>query len=81
MSIPGIDALRELRRHLNGDAVEEVPDGFYTTTEFAESWSMTTQNAGELLRRAVATGRAEVKQIRIRVAGGVRSVRHYRLLT
>lgn len=80
MPIPGVEALKQLQEAIRRNGADVVPDGWYTTADYAREWNKAPQNVGEILRRAVDTGNAEMRLFRVSTASGIRPTKHYRLL-
>jgi len=58
---------------------DEVPQGWLTARALAKKIGRAEKTTGNLLRAAVADGRAERQSFRIITGAGVRPVPHYRL--
>lgn len=72
----------QLLKHLR-DAIackiDEVPDGWKTTFQWANEWGISSNAAGILLSRAIKVGAVERKLFRIKTDGrGVYPTPHYR---
>ena len=73
---PWMDAIEEF----TGILADEVPAGWLTTEEIADSCGRTTQHTSDTLRKMIANGRAERRKYRINRGGVLRAMYHYRLV-
>lgn len=75
MSSPDlVSTLHRLQQALADDGLEDVPEGWLTTNQWADAWGLSRTRAGELLRAGVARGMMEMQVYR--TAGG--ALKHYR---
>lgn len=72
------DILSSLRRALTEDALDIPPPHMKTAVQWSKEWNLSRKRTSELLQRAVATGRFEVKPYRVVTgARGVYPTPHY----
>lgn len=58
---------------------EKIPDGWHTSGELSRILNKSRTRMGEILKDALDNGKCERKEFRIRAAGTIRPVPHYRL--
>lgn len=57
-----------------------MPEGFFTTYEWAEMLGKSYSHIRRLLRGGVKAGKVETKDFRVRVGRSIRKEVHYRLI-
>lgn len=68
-----------LLAELKAVAQEEVPEGWFTTEQWAEKWGRSASHASLLLRKGLKAGLVELEKYRIeRPSGQLYPVPHYR---
>lgn len=76
-----LEALALLKRELNRDLIDDVPDDWKTVLRWADSWGMKRAQTLAILSAGVASNRVEQREFRIQTGAGVRRVPHYRVKT
>ena len=75
LNSPASDLLRLLSRE-----EDQVPKGWLSARQIAAETGSTIARVETALRRLTEAGRAEVKEYRIRIPGGIiRHVKHYKV--
>jgi hypothetical protein len=73
--------LADLAAALADGGIETVPEGWYTAREMAASAGKNLSWAQKLIQRGIAEGLVESKPFRIRNAGRVSAIPHYRVVS
>jgi hypothetical protein len=73
--------LADLAAALSESEIDPIPHGWYTARDMAASAGKGVTWAQKLLQRGVAGGKVEARAFRIRTAGAVRAIPHYRVLS
>jgi predicted ArsR family transcriptional regulator len=74
-----LEALKILEREI-AKAVDDVPDGWRTTEQWANEWDMDYETARRRLSKGRAVGVVEVAMFRIKRGESTRPTAHYRVI-
>jgi hypothetical protein len=79
MELSATDALRELRRSLASGCIDDIPDGWMTVRQWADTWGIQRPRAGEIIRNATQRGQMEKRMFRVDYDLFARETPHYRM--
>jgi hypothetical protein len=72
--------LADLAAALADGGIDPIPHGWYTARDMAASAGKSVPWAQKLLQRGIAEGLVEIRPFRIRNAGRVSAIPHYRVI-
>lgn len=75
-----LEALALLRRELDNQNSDAVPDGWRTAKQWAEAWGLQRAHTLSLLSSGVAAGRVETRDYKVPSPAGLRRIPHYRVI-
>lgn len=73
--------INELQRLLKKDSEDKIPEGFFTTEQYAKNEGITVRRASQRIKEVVENypSSIEIRKFRISVGQVVRPVPHYRI--
>ena len=72
--------LADLAAALADGGVEKPPEGWRTAREMAANEGRSVPYAQKLIQRGIAAGKVEMRAFRVRNAGRVSAIPHYRVI-
>ena len=74
-----LEALAVLRREIDRDTVDAVPDGYKTVAQWAQAWGLQRSYSSVLLNEGVTAGCTLTAEFRVRTRSGFRRTAHYKI--